>query len=180
MKRKPLQYLLLYILLVLNGSLTHAAPAVETNYQLGTGDHIRIQVYGESDLTLETYITDSGIISYPFLGEIPASRRTLAQLQQFIHDGLVGDYLVDPKVTVSILNYRQFYINGEVKKPGGFTYMPGLTVRKAISLAGGLTERASDNKIFIISEATPNQQKKALLNSQVKPGDIITIEQSFF
>lgn len=163
-------------------SAAHAQPteAEDLSYQLGSGDLIRIQVYGENDLTLEARITDTGTLSYPFLGQIQVAGRTLGQLQNFIVTGLKGNYLLDPKVSVTILDYRQIYINGEVKKPGGFSFKPGLTVRKAISLAGGLTERASSRKIFIISEKTPNQQKVADMNTRVHPGDIITVEQSFF
>lgn len=158
------------------------APVVveDSSYQLGSGDLIRIQVYGESDLSMEARITDTGTLSYPFLGQIQVAGRTLGQLQTFIANGLKGDYLVDPKVSVTIIDYRQFYVNGEVKKPGGFSFKPGLTVRKAISLAGGLTERASSSKIYVISEKNPDQQKKVEMNTQIQPGDIITIEQSFF
>lgn len=154
--------------------------AEDLSYQLGSGDMIRIQVYGESDLTLEARITDTGTISYPFLGQVKATGRTLGQLQNEITAGLKGDYLLDPKVSVTILEYRQFYINGEVKRPGGFAFKPGLTVHQAISMAGGMTERASTNKISVIAESDPNRKKPADLNTRVHPGDIITIEQSFF
>ena len=157
-----------------------AVNADDLSYQLGSGDMIRIQVYGEDDLTLEARITDTGTISYPFLGQVKVTGRTLGQLQNQITAGLQGDYLLDPKVSVTILDYRQFYVNGEVKRPGGFAFKPGLTVHKAISLAGGMTERASTNKISIISESDPSRKLPADLNTRVHPGDIITIEQSFF
>lgn len=159
---------------------TATVVATDASYQLGSGDMIRIQVYGESDLSMEARITDTGTLSYPFLGQIQVSGRTLGQLQSLIVEGLKGEYLVDPKVSVMIIDYRQFYVNGEVKKPGGFSFKPGLTVRKAISLAGGLTERASSSKIFVISEKSPDEQKRVDMNTQIHPGDIITIEQSFF
>lgn len=151
-----------------------------SHYQIGTGDLIRIQVYGEDDLTLETRITDAGTINYPFLGALKVIGKTPGQLQKIISDGLRGDYLIDPRVSVTIRDYRQYYVNGEVKKPGGFAFQPGLTVRKAISLAGGLTERASTSKIFIISESSPDRQNPANLDSRVQPGDTITIDQGFF
>lgn len=154
--------------------------AVTYGYRLGSGDLIRIQVYGESDLSLDARVTETGTVAYPFLGQVQLAGRTLDEIQTQITRGLKGDYLVDPKVSVTILEYRQIYINGEVKSPGGFSFQPGLTVRKAISLAGGLTERASTSKISIISERTPNSQRTATLNTLVNPGDIITVEQSFF
>jgi len=79
------------------------------------------------------------------------------------------------------VEYRQFYINGEVAGAGGFPYQPGLTVRKAISLAGGLKERASKDKIFIVHDDSGTSEAiKATLDTEVRPGDTITIEQSFF
>lgn len=176
---------LLWLCVSLTGvaaSTVHAqttAP-VDSSYQLGSGDLIRIQVYGETDLSMEARITDTGTLSYPFLGQIQVAGRTLGQLQDLIVKGLKGEYLVDPKVSVTIIDYRQFYVNGEVKRPGGFSFKPGLTVRKAISLAGGLTERASSSKIYVISEKAPDQQKSVDMNTPVHPGDIITIDQSFF
>ncbi|MDY6919788.1 MAG: polysaccharide biosynthesis/export family protein [Pseudomonadota bacterium] len=150
-------------------------------YVLGPGDTIRVQVYGEPDLSIETQVSDTGLLSYPFLGEIRLRGMTVGQLERYITNGLSGDYLVDPKVTVSILSYRNFYVNGEVARPGGFPFQPGLTVRKAISLAGGFTERASRNEIYVVPETDANARpRKVNLNALVKPGDIITIEQSFF
>lgn len=85
----------------------------------------------------------------------------------------------DPQVSVSVIEYRQFYINGEVKSPGGYHYREGLTVQKAISLAGGFTPRAARNDITLIRENN-NHEKKAKLSDLVKPGDLITIDESFF
>ncbi|GLQ30288.1 polysaccharide biosynthesis/export family protein [Litoribrevibacter albus] len=152
-----------------------------SEYTLGSGDLIKILVYGEEDLTVETRIRDAGTLSFPFLGEFKVLGMTVNQLQTRISDGLRGDYLVDPRVTVSILEYRQFFINGEVKKPGGFSFQPGLTVRKAVSLAGGFTERANKRNIFIISENDVLRTPRSVsLGEALKPGDIITVEQSFF
>lgn len=152
-----------------------------SEYTLGSGDRLRIHVFGEEDLTIESQLSDAGTLSYPFLGEIKVSGLTAGQLQERITRGLKGDYLVNPKVTVSITQYRQFYINGEVKQPGGFSFQPGLTVRKAVSLAGGFTERASKSNIFIISDGQfSDGGKKVSLSEMVKPGDIITVDQSFF
>jgi len=152
-----------------------------SEYTLGSGDLIRIHVYGEDDLGVETLLSDAGTLSYPFLGELKVLGLTAGELQGRITQGLLGDYLIDPKVSVTILEYRQFYINGEVKMPGGFAFKPGLTVRKAVSLAQGFTERAAKGNIFVISDNDSTQTARRVdQNESVKPGDIITIEQSFF
>ena len=152
-----------------------------SEYTLGSGDLVRIQVYGEPDLTVESRLSDAGTISYPFLGEITLLNLTVGRLQDLVTNGLKDGYLVDPKVNVTILQYRQFFINGEVKSPGGFSFQPGLTIRKAASLAGGFTKRADMDKIYIIAEKDPKQKKrKADPKSLVQPGDIIIVEESFF
>jgi len=80
-----------------------------------------------------------------------------------------------------VLEYRQFYINGEVEEPGGYAYLPGLTLQKAVALAGGFTERASREKIFVVHDnAASEKQEKLKLGSPVQPGDVVTIEESFF
>jgi len=152
-----------------------------SSYSLGSGDRIYVQVYGESELSLEVLLNDAGSFSYPFLGELNAKGLTVTQLEEVIIDGLKGPYLVDPKVSVTILQYRRFYVRGEVKKPGGFPYEPGMTLQKAVSLAQGFTDRASRTKFYIVSDndelAKPTP---ATLNTVIKPGDIVMIEDSFF
>ncbi len=152
-----------------------------SSYRLGTGDVIIIQVYDEADLSLEQRLPDTGLISYPFLGELKVSGLTVLDLEKKITDGLKDGYLVDPKVTVTVKEYRPFYIHGQVKKPGSYPYQPSLTVRKAVSLAGGFGDRASLNKIFVIrSSDVTHSQRRVNLNSPIFPGDIITIQESFF
>lgn len=174
-----------FLLVLLCGmffSVSATAQQGLSEYTLGSGDVIRIHVFGEGGLTFEeVQLSDAGTLSYPFLGEIRLKGLTVGELQTKIVEGLKGDYLVDPKVSVTIIRYRQFYINGEVKTPGGFPFQPGLTVRKAVSLAEGFTERAAKSNIFIISDNDSSQTPTRVnLNAPVKPGDIITVEQSFF
>lgn len=154
-----------------------------SDYRLGSGDMIKITVFEEPDLGLEVRLSDAGTVSYPFLGELRVSGLTVGQLEDRITSGLKGDYLVNPNVTVSVVEYRQFYIHGEVENPGGFAYLPGLTLRKAIALAGGFTERASRNKMYVIRddmEYNSERGRQISLDEELAPGDIVTIEQSFF
>lgn len=171
----------LLLLTFLIGAST-AGAAGDSQYRLASGDVIRISVFGEEDLSFEQIrLNDAGTFSYPFLGEVRANGRTAAEIERIIIQGLKGDYLIDPKVSVSILEYRDFFVNGEVKEPGGYPFKPGLTLRKAVALAGGLTERASEGKISIIREQNGEKRTlKATMDTPIQPGDIITIDQSFF
>ncbi len=153
----------------------------QSQYRLGSGDTIKITVFGQDDLSIETMLNDSGKIDYPFLGQLQATGKTLAEIQQNIHNGLKGDYLITPNVSVSIIEYRPFFIDGQIEKPGGYPFQPGLTINKAAALAGGYTERASLGKIFIIRSNDPEQKPVNVnANAMVHPGDVITVKQSYF
>lgn len=162
-------------------SLAVVSPTRLSDYRLGPGDRVLVTVFNEKDLSMEIRLSDAGSFLYPFVGEIVAKGMTIGDLQLMLAGKLSDGYLVEPKVYVSILEYRPFFVNGEVTKPGGYAYQAGLTVRKAISLAGGLTARASISKIFVIHEDDPSGiPMPASLNDVLRPGDIVTIDQSFF
>ncbi|MGQ8365252.1 polysaccharide biosynthesis/export family protein [Glaciecola sp. 1036] len=168
-------------LLCLASGFAQAQEPAQDAYSLGSGDVIKITVFGQEDLTLETRLSNIGNIKYPFLGEIKLIGRTVDEVEQLIDQGLRGDYLVDPSVSVTVIEYRPFFIDGEVKKPGGYPYQPGLSFDRAVALAGGYTERA--NKSLVFAKRVVNGQETTLeldSNYIVYPGDIITIPSRFF
>jgi polysaccharide export outer membrane protein len=171
----------LLALVLFSGPALAQAPQL-SSYKLGSGDLITIRVLGEDDLKREKVrLSDAATVSFPVLGEIRVKGMTVGALEDYITKGLKGRYLLDPQVTVSIEEYRNFFVNGMVEKPGGYPFSPGLTVRKAISVAGGFKERASREKFNIIRDDDPSQTpRKVDLNTPVLPGDILTIEESFF
>ncbi|NNL56436.1 MAG: polysaccharide export protein [Pseudomonadales bacterium] len=153
----------------------------EAAYKLGAGDHLIIKVFDEADLSMEFQLNDSGMLNYPLLGELRIAGLTVFELEKLITNGLRGDYLINPDVTVSIGQYRAIYINGEVKKPGGFPYQPSLTVDKAIALAGGFTERAARNKFSVVRASDTTQTPRSIRGKEpIQPGDVITVNRSFF
>ncbi|TBW09305.1 polysaccharide export protein [Azotobacter chroococcum] len=176
---RPFLSLLLALLLLGSGSVSAQG---NSTYRLASGDVIRINVFGEQDLSIEEIrLTDAGSFSYPFIGEVQARGKTATELEQLLTSKLKGDYLVDPRVSVSVLKYREFYISGEVKEPGGYPYQPGLTLRRAIALSGGLTELASTGRITIVRDQDPGRTPQpADLDTPVHPGDSINIDQGFF
>ncbi|MFK5986445.1 MAG: polysaccharide biosynthesis/export family protein [Pseudomonadota bacterium] len=177
--KSKIQQLTIMVFIFLLCSLVWAEN--QNKYKLGVGDRIEIKVFGEADLFLETTIDDDGIIIYPFIGAIKVIDMTLSKLEQHITRFLKDGYLVNPNVNVAIREYRKFYIRGEVTQPGSYPYHPGLTVDKAVSIAGGFTERAARNKIYIIPEnSNKNKPLKIKHHNTIKPGDILIIEQSFF
>jgi polysaccharide export outer membrane protein len=165
------------------------APPAETpavaeiaDYHLGVGDTVSIAVFGEPDLSQQAKIGESGRISYPFIGDIRVIGLTVRQLETELVRQLKGNYLVNPQVSVAVSQYRPFFINGQVKSPGSYPFQPGMTVRKAVSIAGGLAERASERRILLIPESNKDskQGRNVSLDDPIGPGDIITVEESFF
>ena len=166
-------YLLAFLCLAL------PAVAQEDSYRLGPGDRIDIRVFGEDDLSMSVLIGDSGLLNYPLLGEVRVAGRTVKEVEAQLTARLLGDYLIDPNVTVSVAEYRPVFINGEVNKPGAYAFQPGLTLQKAIALAGGFTDRAARGSIKVLA-ADGTEYESVQLTAVIQPGAVITVEQSFF
>jgi len=156
-------------------------PLLASDYKLGPGDKIQISVYGESDLTTRVRIDKSGFISFPFLDDIQVINLSVKELEKVIYEGLLGDYLVSPQISVSVFEYRPFFIHGQVNRPGGYPYQDDLTFDKAIAVAGGLSNRASKTD-WSITRMVDGKTVTLSANvaTQIYPDDIIKIEQSFF
>lgn len=157
-----------------------AQDAIST-YQLKPGDSIQTFVLGEPDLSVQVTVTSDGKIFFPLLGDVEVGGLTEKEVAAKLTEVLSGDYLVNPRVTVNIIGFREYFLQGAVVNPGGQVFRPGLTVGRAIAEAGGFSERASRSKIYLVRESDPTgKRKKVSLETSVEPGDIITVEESFF
>jgi polysaccharide export outer membrane protein len=147
-------------------------------YTLSAGDEVAIVVFGEDDLTMDIKLNENGQINFPLLGSINAGGMSVAELEETITRELSGAYLVNPDVRVSVAEYRQLFINGEVNTPGGYDYKPGLTLDKAVALAGGFTEKASKERVTLTREINGVAQQFSMRPTDaVLPGDIISIAE---
>ena len=155
-------------------------PKDELGYVLGAGDSIQISVFKEPEMTLRSKIHRGGFVNYPYLGEIQLLGRTPAQVERDIELKLEDGYIMQPMVTVSIEEFRKFFISGEVANPNGYEFQPGLTVEQAIAMAGGFTDRSDRDGINIRLAATNELIKDVGPTYPVGPGDVVIIEQSFF
>lgn len=152
--------------------------AAQDAYTLSAGDEVAIVVFGEDDLTMDIKLNEKGQINFPLLGAINAGGMTIAELEATITRELSGAYLVNPDVRVSVAEYRQVFINGEVSVPGGYDYKPGLTLDKAVALAGGFTEKASKERVTLTREINGVAQQFSMRPTDaVLPGDIISIAE---
>lgn len=161
---------------------TNVAAALDSAvYRLAAGDSVRVDVYGEPDLSVKVLIDPAGRINYPFLGEVPAAGRTAPQLAAALAKGLRNGYLINPDVRVSVADYRPFYVSGQVRRPGVYPFTLGLTVQQGLTLAGGLTDYASPGNIFVQHENAPKTERvRMTMDSQLLPGDTIVVEERMF
>ena len=158
-----------------------AAPSLAPAYRLGSGDQIRVIVFGEEDLSGEFFVDGSGAVSLPLVGEVNAAGRTVQEFRTELEARLSDGYLNDPRVSAEVLNYRPFYILGEVDQSGEYPYTDGLTVLNAVARAGGFTYRANTRIVFI-QRADANEEIEVTLSPtlRVMPGDTIRIAERFF
>lgn len=167
------------------GGARAASPAPTTDsiaaYTLGSGDKVRVTVFGHEDLSGEFEVDGSGNISLPLIRNVKAEGLTVRQLEQSITERLSPDYLINPSVSVEVLNYRPFYIYGEVTKPGSYPFVNGMTVVNAVAMAGGFTYRARTGSVRIVRAGDPQRNAiDADKDTPVLPGDIIEVPERYF
>lgn len=161
-----------------------ASPITEREvgaYELGGGDQLRVTVFGEPALSGEYLLDGTGTISLPLIGQISALGLTISEFQDAVEARYADGYLRTPRVNAEVMNYRPFYILGEVRSPGEYPYADGLTVLNAIATAGGFTYRANEN-VILIKAADDAQEYRVRLDpsTQILPGDTIRVVERFF
>jgi len=160
-------------------ALPGVSSAQEGGYQLGAGDRVRVVVYGEEELSGEFELDGQGDFSMPLVGTIKANSTTSRQLEEQIAVLLRNGFLKNPRVSVEVLNYRPFYILGEVNQPGSYPYRAGITILNAAAIAGGFTFRANEKK-FKVSRGGTGEAVEMPPDTIVEPGDVIRVKESFF
>jgi polysaccharide biosynthesis/export protein len=119
-----------------------AVPANQPEYRLALGDHVKVMVFDQEQLSGDFVLDGAGKVLLPIIGPVRLSGLTLAEAQQKIQDALADGVLVKPTVSLRIEEYRPIVVAGDVKKPGSFPFRFGQVVTAAIATAGG--DRISD------------------------------------
>ena len=154
------------------------APA--SDYVLGHGDRIRVTVFGHDDLSGEFLVSENQTIAMPLVGVLDFSGATVSEAQQMVVDALKPDYLLNPRVSIEVLEYRPFYIIGEVNNPGPYPYVNGMTVMEAVALGGGFTYRARTNRVMIIRATDDTREERSIpVTGEVLPGDVVRVTERF-
>lgn len=152
-----------------------------SEYQLGAGDQVRVIVFGEENLSGEFFVDGGGSVSMPLVGEVRADGKTIREFQRGVEQALRGGYLNDPRVSAEVMNYRPFYILGEVEESGEYPFSTNLTVVNAVATAGGFSYRANTKVIFIKRAGDFNEIEYPLTSTTpVRPGDTIRVAERLF
>lgn len=152
-------------------------------YRLGAGDRLRVTVYNEPNLSGEYTVSSSGELAFPLIGMVAADGRTVGDVTQALTARIADGYMTDPKVSVEVLNYRPYYILGEVQKPGQYPYVAGMTIEQAVAAAGGFGYRANARRVNLRRTPDPQEKTVELDSGQVvavMPGDTIRVLERYF
>lgn len=163
------------------GATSDVSGGMVYQYRLGAGDQVRLSVFGEDDLGGVFSVSGEGKLSLPLIGDVAVVGKTVAEVRDLVADKYRQGYLKEPRVTIEVLNFRPFYILGEVNKPGEYPYNNGMTVVNAVALASGFTYRA-DQKWVFIKHPSDSKEEKVKLTSDltVGPGDTVRIAERYF
>ena len=168
-----------------------------TGYQLGANDQVAVEVFGEDDLRTNGRLNAEGNLSLPLLGSVRLGGLTLTQAAARLTELYGRDYLVNPKVNVTLVGYarRRFTVLGQVNRPGSYE-MPegnpgGVDLMEAIAMAGGYTRIAAPDRISIRRRREGGNDQILKVNGKrvakgeggnftVVPGDTVTVGESIF
>src|SRR5215472_9747349 len=160
----------------------------DPTYKIGAQDVLRIDVWREDQLTRTVPVRPDGKITLPLLNDVQAVGLTPMELAEVISEGL-KKYITNPQVTVSVteINSKRIYVNGEVNRSGAFQLLPHMTILQALSGSGGFTAFAKIKSIYILrvksgkSVKIPFNYKEAIKgknleqNIELEPGDVIVV-----
>ena len=151
------------------------------DYVLGQGDKLRLNVFGEPDLSGEFTIDGAGFVRLPLVGEVQAAGYTAPQLEGAIAAALNQGYLKSPRVAVDVASYRPFYIIGAVNRPGQYAYVDHMNALNAVALAGGFQTTAVESVVFIRREGSNTEVEVPVdRTTAIHPGDVVKVHTTIF
>ncbi len=141
-------------------------------YHVQPGDVLDISVWKEEDLVRQVLVRPDGGISFPLAGDLQAAGKSIAEIQSLIADRL-EKYIPEPLVTAAVLKLdgNKIYIIGKVNRPGEYVANRYLDVIQALSIAGGMTPYAADNKILILRRTDGKLKSIPFRYSDIEKGE---------
>jgi len=148
-----------------------------SDYILGPGDVISVKVFNELELSVDNLrIPGNGVISYPLLGRIDTENHSVSTLEKHLTALLLNGYLKKPEVSISISEYRPFFVKGDVEQPGRHPFSEGMTLEQALTIAGGSTD-IGENTTVSINRFEGGTLQVTETGIAIKPGDVITVKR---
>ncbi|HYE49316.1 MAG TPA: polysaccharide biosynthesis/export family protein [Azospirillaceae bacterium] len=158
-----------------------ANPGDAGEYRLGSGDKVRVIVFGQEQLSGEFAVDGAGRVAMPLVGEIDAKGLSARELEKRIAQRLSEGYVKDARVSAEVLTFRPFYVIGEVNNPGQFPYASGMTALNAIAMAGGHTYRGRQDYVVITRTIDgKKQERQAPANTPILPDDVVQVPERLF
>ncbi len=161
------------LFLAVSARAAEVAPADPT-YRLGPEDLLHVSVWKDESLTREAVVRPDGMISFPLVGDVKAEGRSVDELRAELVRRL-APYLPDPTLTVAVLkiNSDKIYVLGRVNRPGEYLVGHPTDVMQALSLAGGLTPYAAENKIRVLRRENGAQRTYLFRFGEVEKGEFL-------
>lgn len=155
--------------------------SIAETYKLGTGDKLRVIVYGEDDLGGTFDVDGNGAISLPLIGQVKVGGLSAPEVERTLTAKFSDGFLKQPRVNVEVTQYRPFYVLGEVNRPGSYPYTDGMSVQNAVADAGGYTQKAVEDGVYVRHAGdTREVYLSADSPGQIYPGDIVRVPSSLF
>lgn len=189
---------------VLLGSTAEAEEAVDLTategtigesdraYLIGSQNLLQIKIYGEGGVNQIYRVDEFGYITHGLVGRVKLGGMSVSAAEQTMEERLTGDYILNPQVTIFVIEHSRFSVLGEVRRPGNYEILGRITITEAIAMAGGLTPVGNARGIKIMrkneeGESTVNVDLSRITEHgertnevYVEAGDVVVVNKSFF
>lgn len=157
--------------MLLIAPLSESVGADMEAYRVQPGDVLVVSVWKETDLQSEVLVRPDGGMSFPLVGDVQASGRTVDELRSVV-DGRLRKFIPDATVTIAVkqIGGNRVYVLGKVNRPGEFAFSQPIDVMQVLSLAGGATSFASLDDIRILRREQGRQSALRFRYSEVEKG----------
>ncbi len=164
----------------------------EVPYMIGPQNMIQIKIFGDATTNTVYRIDELGYIKHPLVGRVKLGGHAVSEAEEIMEKSLSGDYIVNPQVTILVLEHSHFSVIGEIKKPGIYELTGRVTVIEAISMAGGFSPVASQGGVKIMRKRDGlqstidvntnriTQQGDLTADVDIEADDVVVVPKSFF
>ncbi len=162
----------------------------DASYKIGANNLLYIKILGESGIQQTFRVDSMGFITHPLVGRIKIAGMSVSDAEEMLRQQLEGDYILNPFVNIFVLEHSHFSVLGEVRKPGNYELLGNLSIVEAISMAGGFSPVANEEKVKILRRDEMGEKTIVVdvediiegrsQDTYVEAGDVISVPKSFF